>query len=76
MNEHRSIKTFGEDGEEFLIFFIEFIYLFIYFIAEPTAYRSSWARSPICFFGSVYLVFLGPHPWHMEFSRLAVESEL
>ena len=23
-----------------------------------------------------FLVFLGPHPWHMEVPRLGVESEL
>ena len=23
-----------------------------------------------------FLVFLGPHPWHMEISRLGVELEL
>ena len=24
----------------------------------------------------LFFVFLGPHPWHMEVPRLAVESEL
>ena len=27
-------------------------------------------------FSSVFLPFLGPHPWHMEVPRLGVESEL
>ena len=24
----------------------------------------------------IYLVFLGPHPWHIEVPRLGIESEL
>ena len=25
---------------------------------------------------TIFFVFLGPHPWHMEVPRLGVESEL
>ena len=35
---------------------------------------SSWIL--VRFFFFFFLSFLGPHPWHMEVSRLGVQSEL
>ena len=43
-------------------------------------YNNFFKRRKSCFYLFIYLfiylVFLGPHPWHMEVPRLGAELEL
>ena len=45
---------------------------------NPPSFLWTSEHQPLCFFQILFyfLLFLGPHPWHMEAPRLGVESEL
>ena len=51
-------------------------YYFLGVYSEPDTKPVLVSSLPFLFFLFVCFCFLGPHPWHMEVSRLGVKSEL